>query len=312
MLYTAAETLCARISLLTRAAWAPDLPAPLSRKTVRTLIDRGALSGLVLREGTSVPPATLERARALLTRTSEVYDLLKDYHARGYRTLLPEDRNWPAALFSLWQQMPLFLFYRGDLSLLDGRRVSVAGSRSILPQTGAMARRVGERMAREGLTMVCGGALGVDNAAQDGALRAGGRLILVPARPAQETMTRPLFQTALQEGRLLMLSDALPDEPFSPQRALGRNHIIYALGAAALVLAAREGKGGSWRGARACLSRGDTPVFVPAEGNADQAGCAALRDLGARTFMPDAEQTLCEQLFPESGTMRDAKNGAGM
>ena len=296
----AAETLCARLCLLTRAAWKDGLPAPLTRSAVRSLYDRGALSGLVLRDGTDTPSALLERARALLTRTSEVYDLLKAYRSLGYRTLLPEDRTWPTALLVLGAQMPLFLFYRGDISLLDGRRVAVAGSRDISAQTRALARRVGEAMAGEGLTMVCGGARGVDSAAQEGLLRAGGKLILVPATPAKEHLSKPLLQDALQENRLLLLNDALPDERFTPQRALARNHIIYALGAAALVLAAREGTGGSWSGATASLKRGYAPVFVPAqEISPDQAGCRALMPLGAKAFSVDAGEPLAGQILAQ-------------
>ena len=291
----AAETICARLCLLTRAAWRKGLPKPLDRTQVRNLIDRGALHGLVLREGTSVPPMQLEQARALLTRASEIYDLQKSYSAQGYRAMLPEDRNWPTPLLALGEQMPLFLFALGNAGLLHGRHIAVAGSRRIQDSTRDEARRVGQALAREGLTMVCGGAEGVDSAAQEGLLSAGGKLILVPSIPSEEQLEKPLLQKALHDGRLLMLCDTLPDDVFSAERALGRNHIIYALGSAALVLAARKGMGGSWKGARASLQNGYAPVFVPEE--SEMKGIVALRELGARTFSLDAEKTLSEQML---------------
>lgn len=292
----AAETLCARLCLLTRAAWLEGLPAPLPRRAVRLLYDSGALSGLVLREGTAAPPAAVARARALLTRNGAVFELLRAWHTRGYRMLLPEDRCWPAALLALGGKMPLFLFAQGNLSLLGRGCVAVAGSRQIAPETAAMARRVGERLAEEGLTLVCGGASGVDRAAQQGALLAGGRLILVPATPAADLLRNLLLCRALGEGRALILTDTPPDEAFSAQRALLRNPVIYALGGAALVLAAREGTGGSWRGAKESLLRGYTPVFVPdCRESPDQAGCRALAALGARFFHLDAP--LSGQIF---------------
>lgn len=310
----AAETLCARLCLLTHAAWADGLPETLSPKSARRLYACGALSGLVLREETGAPQALTDRARALLTRSSAIYDLLRAYRARGYRTLLPEDRFWPSALLALEEQMPLFLFSRGNLSLLGGGCVAVAGSRRILPVTADYARRVGQTIAAEGLTMVCGGASGVDAAAQLGLLEAGGRLILVPARNSELLLQRPAVRRALEDGRLLLLTDTLPDEEFTAYRALRRNRIIYALGSAALVLAAHEQRGGSWDGAFHSLQAGYTPVFIPAElDTADQAGCLALRELGARAFTLDGAP-LRRQLFAETGNLyarREAQKEEG-
>ena len=295
---SAAETICARLCLLTRAAWRDGLPAPLPLPAVRRLIDSGALTGLVLCEAKGVGEERLERARALLSRSSDVYALLRKLRARGYRTLLPEDRDFPTALLSLGAQMPLFLFARGNPAVLGGRRIAVAGSRVVSLKTEAYARQVGERFAQEGITMVCGGAQGVDHAAQAGLLDAGGRLILVPAKPVEPLLAEARMQKALEEGRLLILCDTLPDETCRAARALRRNHVIYALGRAALVLAAREGKGGSWRGATDCLRGGFAPVFVPQDGETDAqdaAGCRALERLGAGTFSLASAAPLVEQ-----------------
>jgi len=75
----------------------------------------------------------------------------------------------------------------------------------------------------------------------------------VPAMPASRVMESKTICSALECGKLLLVCDTLPDEPFSAAKALSRNHTIYALGDASLVVAAREGKGGSWRGATECL-----------------------------------------------------------
>ena len=100
-------------------------------------------------------------------------------------------------------------------------------------ETLAAARHVGRSLADEGLTLVCGGAQGVDTAVQSGLLEAGGSLVLVPAMPASQLPGWQALSRALDEGRLLLVSDALPDDPLSPQRAIARNHTIYALGEAA-------------------------------------------------------------------------------
>ena len=101
--------------------------------------------------------------------------------------------------------------------------------------------------------MVCGGAQGVDTVAQKGVLEAGGSLVLVPAMPVHQLLREAYLADALKRDKLLIVCDTLPDEPFFAQKALSRNHTIYALGEAAVVVAARNGVGGSWQGAMDCL-----------------------------------------------------------
>lgn len=282
------EELCARLCLLTRACWSDALPAPLTRAEFGRMAASGALQGLVLRAVPGVELALLRRAQALLTRVRSVCELAGRYEQRGYRALLPGQAAWPQALFSLGMQAPPFLFARGELSILNGARYAVAGSRQIRQETRRAARQLGRRIAGEGAVLVTGGAHGVDREAQAGALEAGGRVVLVPAQPDADVLRQADTAQALAAGRLLLLYDSLPDDPFSAQRALSRNHTIYALGAAAIVVAAREGVGGSWRGAADCLRGGWSPVLVCDDrANADMAGCRALLALGARALAPD-------------------------
>ena len=289
------EQCCARLCLLTRAAWTDDLPAPLTRLMLRTLLSAGALHGLVLRAVPGVSEALLARAARLLSRAKAVCLCLEAYRAQGYDVLLPEDALWPQRLQALGAQMPQFLFVRGNAQLLARRAVAVAGSRCVPEKTLLAARRVGRSLADEGLTLVCGGAQGVDTAVQNGLLEAGGSLVLVPARPASQLPGWQALSRALDDGRLLIVCDALPDDPFSPQRAIARNHTIYALGGAALVMAAREGVGGSWHGATDCLRGGYTPVFVPAQELDTVPGSRALHARGAQAL--DLAKPLGAQLF---------------
>lgn len=275
------EDVCARLCLLTRACWAPGLPSPLSRTEARRLLQTRALQSLVLREMPQEELDLPERAKALLSRVLSVARLAEAYEQRGYRAILPEDEGWPSALDILGSKAPLFLFARGNAALLEGRRVAVAGSREILPQTDDEARALGRALAEAGIVLVTGGARGVDRAAQQGALEAGGGVILVPAMPAQALLRDEQTWRALEAGRLLMLCDTLPDDPFSAQKALSRNHTIYALGDAAVVVAARNGVGGSWRGATDCLGGAWSPVYASTTPGADREGNAALMGRGA-------------------------------
>ena len=232
------ESICARLCLLTRAAWRDDLPTPLTRPNVRRMIRLGALEGLTLREVPDVKEAHYVRAQALLARSAQVYEMVERSRAQGYEVILPEDDDWPVNLCALEQHMPQFLFIRGNRSLLSRRAVAVAGSREISENTVAIARDIGAQIASAGYVLVCGGAWGVDTAVQSACLESGGSLILVPAYPCHDLLRQKYLKLALESGKLLIACDAWPQERFSGIKALTRNHAIYALGDAAIAVAA--------------------------------------------------------------------------
>lgn len=282
------ETACAILALTTKLAWTQELPQPLPRGVVRRMLDCGALKGLVLRDLPGIEEKWFERARLLLGRVSDVAEKMTDYRTAGYHLLLQGDERWPTVLCKLGDNEPLFLFIKGNDRLLESRMISVAGSRRILAQTKAAARRTGQLVAEDGALLVTGGADGVDTEALCGVLEAGGCAAIVPARTAAHVLAlNNGMNDALEGGRLMLLCDTLPDEPFSASKALARNHTIYALGEANLVVASRAEKGGSWRGATDCLRGGWNRIYVWNGLNPDTAGNRALQKLGAGIYSLD-------------------------
>ena len=101
-------------------------------------------------------------------------------------------------------------------------------------------------MARQGYTLVSGGARGTDREGQEACLAAGGRVIAVLAAP----------QGAPPVPNLLLCWEDSFDLPFSPARALSRNRIIHILGEKTLVAQTSPGFGGTWNGTEENLRRG--------------------------------------------------------
>ena len=281
------ETACAILSLTTRLAWEPQMPRPLPHSVVRRMLRSRALEGLVLRETPEIEAMWLERARILLTRVRNVAEGMQAYSNAGYELLLADDKRWPPRLRVLGAHEPLFLFIKGNAGLLGQSMISVAGSRKIQVQTQAAAKATGVRVAQSGAVLVTGGACGTDAYALEGALEADGSVIVVPALSAARILSSENSIQAMKREKLLLVCDTLPDEPFSAAKALSRNHTIYALGDASLVVAARDGRGGSWRGATDCLRGGWSPVFVWDGVNPDTAGNRALCELGANRYSLD-------------------------
>lgn len=207
---------------------------------------------------------------ALLNREAELAAYLKTARYHDIEALTPGSRDYPAQLRdALGDDLPPVLFCRGDRSLLGKAAVSLTGSRKITEQGRAFAERIGRLAAREGYVLVSGNADGADKAAQEACLRAGGSVIAVLADNMADHRTPPPGVLHLcEEGWHL---------PFSAQRALRRNRIIYALAQRRFVAQTSCGVGGTWSGAVQALRLG-MPVFVHDDGSD---GAGALTAQGA-------------------------------
>lgn len=180
------------------------------------------------------------------------------------------DRRYPARLRRrLGAESTGCLWAKGDLSLLDTPCISLVGSRELFPENLAFARQVGREAALQGYTLVSGNARGADSEGQKACLSAGGRVICVIADALEAMPEAP---------HVLYLSEEDFDVPFSPQRALHRNHVIHALGEVTIAAQCRLKRGGTWNGSEANLRHGFSPLCVFRDGSE---GAQELEQMGA-------------------------------
>lgn len=158
----------------------------------------------------------------------------------GFLTLL--DDEYPSRLREI-RELPPVLFYRGTLSE-DTRAVSVVGSRKASPQGTEIARTVAEALVERGITVIGGLAAGIDTAAHQAALDAGGRTVAIIGTgiarvyPAEN---RDLQERIAEEG--LVLSQFWPDTPPRKQNFPMRNAVMSGYGQATVVVEAGEASG---------------------------------------------------------------------
>ena len=265
----------------------PAVVRPFSHRFIRRLINAGALSeGRYIRKGIQLDDKTEDRIQILLKNRTAAKELIERYRRKGFSICVPSDPEWPQSLSALGASEPVFLFTSGNRALFQGRHISVAGSRDIGAHASEAAREAGESIAAHGCILVSGNARGTDRICQEAAMRAGGRMILFPASRADIRKQDPLICAHYESGNLLIATETLPDEPFSAAKALSRNHMIYAMGDPAVVIAARTGMGGSWHGAVDCLKHGWSTVLAVTGEQKDYAGCRALLSRGAHPVDP--------------------------
>jgi DNA processing protein len=187
--------------------------------------------------------------------------------------------QFPEFLANANSVLPAFL-YSGNSESLAKPCVAIVGTRSATPYGRVCARKFAEELARHGITVVSGGAVGIDAAAHEGALSVGGSTVAVLACGVDYVYPSShagLFNRIKERG-CLMSQFAVGSKP-ADYKFIQRNHLIAALSAAVIVIEAPT-KSGAIRTAGFAAEQGREVFVVP--GQIDQFGFqgshALLRD----------------------------------
>jgi DNA processing protein len=175
--------------------------------------------------------------------------------------------EWSHSRYPAWLRMvpdpPPVLWVRGDLSVLEQTSIALVGSRSASQYARQVARSLAADLAGAGLIVTSGMARGVDGAAHEGCLAAGGRTIAVLGTGVD--VVYPLEHADLSERIAqsgLLMSECEPGVPAYPWNFPRRNRIISGLSRAVIVVEASE-KSGSLITARLALEQGREVMAVP-------------------------------------------------
>ena len=178
--------------------------------------------------------------------------------------------GYPGAVrLALGLDSPGCLWAKGEIQLLQNKKIALVGSRDLNTENRDFAREVGRQAALQGYTLVSGNARGADMTAQLSCLEAGGSVISVVA---------DRLDSHREEARVLYLSEEGFDTAFSPIRALSRNRVIHALGKKTFVAQSRL-HGGTWDGTVRNLQQRYSSVFCFRDGSP---AMAELEQMGAR------------------------------
>ena len=144
---------------------------------------------------------------------TEAQDILDCTLRDGDWILTPEDALYPQRMRRL-EDMPAVLYCRGTLPSMDDHpAIAVVGTRRATSQGVRDAFAMAAGLAAGGMVVVSGGAVGIDAAAHEGALYAGGRTVLVMGCPLTDHYPQEndeLRARIVQEGGALV-SEYPPD-----------------------------------------------------------------------------------------------------
>jgi DNA processing protein len=273
-----AATSSAALQASTPAESAPVAPDAWER-TAAALASLPGLSGARLRSLNLPAAAAAAIAAPNLARLAADRAWVEREHIR---VLGAWSAHYPPQLSRL-ADGPAVLYVRGDPAVLAAPQLAIVGSRSPTPGGRGTAREFAACLARAGLTITSGLALGIDAASHEGALQAQGRTVAVLGSGLDQVYPREHAALAARIGeRGAMLSEFPPGTPPLRPNFPRRNRLISGLSLGTLVVEATR-YSGSLLTARLAGEQGRGVFAIPGSiHNPLAAGCHALIKSGAK------------------------------
>jgi len=190
--------------------------------------------------------------------------------------------DYPSQILErLGEDSPSILFIFGDNMILKKKGIAVIGSRDVSIQGCKMTSYLLEGFQEYDLSVISGGAQGIDITAHKTAIDLGMDTILVAAEGLLNAIRGNYSDF---QNRILALSQFLPDAGWSKGFAMLRNSLICGLSKAVFVIEARK-DGGAVHAAKMALKLG-VPLYVihPNEFNKPPPGNEQIISLGGQAI----------------------------
>jgi DNA processing protein len=159
------------------------------------------------------------------------------------RALARSEPEYPVQLAAV-PSTPEMVYVRGEIRREDALAIAIVGARRATQYGLEVAWRLAADLAARGITVVSGLARGIDRAAHEGALDAGGRTIAVLGSGVDVIYppeNRGLARRIAERGAVL--SQFAPGTPPRPHHFPERNRVIAGLSLGVVVVEAAERSG---------------------------------------------------------------------
>ncbi len=224
-----------------------------------------------------------------------VEDELDLVNRRGYHIISLTDSNYPQLLRQI-PDPPPFLYVSGKLDR-SPVKIAVVGSRNATGYGLTTTKALSTNLAALGVTIVSGMARGIDTAAHQGALAAGGKTIAVLGSGLEQIYpanNKPLFQRISEEGAVVS-EFSLFTKPEGHNFPI-RNRIISGMSLGTVVVEATK-KSGSLITARLAAEQNREVFAVPGSIHSFKSiGTHTLIKQGAK--LVENAQDIIEELTP--------------
>ncbi len=232
-----------------------------------------------------------------MTPIEKEFDRLEQ---NGVHVVTIHDRGYPERLKQIHDPPPL-LFLKGELLAEDHQSIAIVGSRHCSEYGRTVAHQISQELALRGFTIISGLARGIDAAAHEGALKAGGRTLGIlgcgvdVAYPPEHDR---LKETISRQGAII--SEFSMGTAPEPKNFPKRNRIISGMSLGVIVVEASQ-QSGALITAACALEQGREVFAVPGPvGSKTSVGTHRLIKQGAK--LVESVEDVLEELQGSIGT----------
>lgn len=246
-----------------------------------------------------VSSASMDQAVKMIAFCKEKNISIAHFDGDGYPSRLKEIYNPPS-----------LLFYRGEIAGIDEEIViSAVGTRKPSEYSVAVSQKICRDLAKNGVVIASGFAVGLDSVAHSSAMKAGGKTIavlpcgLLYDYPPENAGAK---ETVAKHGAVI--SEYFPADKPTSLSFRARNRILSGIGLGTLVLQTSP-RGGALSTASFALSQGRDIFCIPPHElfNVEYAGASELiRDGAVPVF--DSDDIICTytSVYPNKLQQQDA------
>ena len=248
--------------------------------------------------------------------TTEPDRVEEELYKADIRCCTWEDEDYPP-LLAATSNPPAVLFYKGAVPS-DEKMIAVVGSRKATSYGIQTAGTFSRELAKQEVTIVSGGARGIDSAAHKGALEGNGKTVVVAACGLDRVYppeNRNLFLQVIENGGTLISEYPLGTPPLGRQFP-ARNRIISGMARGVIVVEAAE-RSGSLITSDFALEEGrdvfSVPgsIYIPSCKGTNQLirngaiCCTSYKDVLSEYGWDAAEEVGKEKVFKEQLTLEE-------
>lgn len=189
---------------------------------------------------------------------------LESLEKRGVYLLFIGDEEYPEELKNI-AKPPIYLYYRGDISLLKGRKIAVVGTRRATSYGKIVCEKIVRELVENEIITISGLASGIDTICHKKTLENNGKTVAVVGSGLDVVYPKEnekLWREIGEKG-LIISEYPLGTEPFAYNFPM-RNRIIVGI-AHGVVVVESKAKGGSLITAELALEEGREVFAVPGE-----------------------------------------------
>ena len=181
---------------------------------------------------------TIQRIEKLLHRGGALALAMEKWQRVGIWIINRSDLNYPKQLKKKLKTLsPPILYGVGNQKLLNKKSIGVIGSKKISKEDSIYAFHLGEKIAKDGYTLLSNGLL---DSAVEGTLNIGGSATIFLSNGLLKSSLSSFYRRGLMDDSLVLISSSYPESLYDLNHNIENNKYIYTQSSATIIIDSKD------------------------------------------------------------------------